>query len=199
MSPRVGLEESPHRSADLAIPGGMRAPLPSPACAALVLAAALLTSRSASAYEHQWRAGASFGYMGGWNGLGQGAGGGLDVGYGVRDWLEVTAALDLSGFVSSRLLVPSGTVGLRFVFDVVQVVPYVGVQVGGAGVIAVGGGCSAACSLGKLDLELPLGADYQVSRSFTIGAGARLQVLLLDGSAIPMLGAFAKAQYAWGY
>ncbi len=177
----------------------MRSALPAPACAALALTVALVAPAPASAYEHQWHAGGSFGYIGGWNGVGHGAGGGLDLGYGVRDWLDVTASLDLSGHPASKLLVPSGTVGLRFVFDVLQVVPYVGVQAGGAGVIVVGGGCAAGCSAGKLDLALPFGADYQVSRSFSVGAGGRLQVLLLDGAALPMLGAFVKAQYAWGY
>jgi hypothetical protein len=75
----------------------------------------------------------------------------------------------------------------------------VGLEAGGAGVIVAGAGCAAGCSAAKLDLALPFGADYQVSRSFTVGAAGRFQVLLLDGAPTPMLGAFARAQYTWGY
>jgi hypothetical protein len=167
--------------------------------AAAVLTLGILAPSSAHAYENQWHAGAEAGYLGGWNSLGNGAALGLDLGYGVRDWLDVTGSVDVSYHPASKLLVPSGTAGVRFVFDVVQVVPYIGAQVGLAGVIDVGSGCTATCSVAKLDLALPFGADYQLSRSLTIGAAGRFQVLLLNGSATPMLGALAKVQYVWGY
>jgi opacity protein-like surface antigen len=166
---------------------------------AAVLAAALLVPSTAAAYEHQWHAGASFGYTGGWNGIGHGFGGGLDLGYGVKDWLDLTASLGVSAHPASTILVPSGTVGVRFAFDVVQVVPYIGAEIGAAGVVLTSGGCVSGCSLAKLDVAVPFGADYQLSRSFTIGAGGRFQLLLLNGSATPMLGAFARVQYIWGY
>lgn len=167
--------------------------------AAAVLAAAFLSTSAASAFERQWHAGASLGYLGGWSGVGHGAAGGLDLGYGVRDWLDIVGAIDVSYHPSSKLLVPAGTVGVRFTFDLLQVVPYVGVQVGAAGTALVGSGCTGGCSEAKLDLAVPFGLDYQLSRSVTLGAAGRFQVLLLNGSAIPMLGAFAKVQYVWGY
>ncbi len=166
---------------------------------AAVLAIAALAPSKADAYENQWHAGADAGYLGGWNGIGHGAALGIDLGYGVRDWLDVTGSLDVSYHPEQGLMVPTGTAGVRFVFDVLQVVPYVGAQVGAAGVIGVGSGCTAGCSVARLDLALPFGADYQVSRSVTIGAAGRFQMLVLSGSATPMLGAFAKVQYVWGY
>ena len=160
---------------------------------AAALAAALLAPTPAWAYENQWHAGADAGYLGGWNGLG------LDLGYGVRDWLDVTGSVDVSYHPAAQILVPSGTAGVRFVFDVVQVVPYLGAQAGVAGVLLLGSGCPTGCSLARLDLAVPFGADYQLSRSVTLGAAGRFQMLLLNGSATPMLGAFAKIQYVWGY
>ncbi len=166
--------------------------------ASAALAAVLLASSSAAAYERQWHAGASFGYIGGWNGVGHGLGGGLDLGYGVKDWLDVTASLDVSYHPASKIVIPSGTAGVRFAFDVLQVVPYIGAEVGAAGAVLTSG-CTADCSAAKLAVALPFGVDYQLSRSFTIGASGRFQLLLLGGSATPMLGAFARAQYVWGY
>ena len=169
------------------------------AVSAAVLALAILAPARASAYENQWHAGADAGYVGGWNGVGSGVGAGIDLGYGVRDWLDVTGSVDVSYHPASRFLVPSATAGVRFVFDVLQVVPYVGAMGGVAGRIFAGTECTTVCSAARLDLALPFGADYQLSRSFTIGAAGRFQVLLLNGSPTPMLGAFAKVQYVWGY
>jgi hypothetical protein len=164
---------------------------------AAALAAALFVPRSASAYERQWHAGASFGYMGGWNGPGHGFGGGLDLGYGVRDWLDVVGAVDVTYHPESKLVIPTVAAGVRFAFDVLQVVPHVGVLVGFGDMAPVGG--APAVNLARLDLAVPFGVDYQVSRSFTIGVAGRFQVLLANGTPSPMLGAFARATYIWGY
>lgn len=122
---------------------------------AAALALALLAPSLASAYENQWHAGAEAGYLGGWSGVGSGAGGTLNLGYGVRDWLDVTGSVDLSYHPASRILLPSGSAGVRFVFDVVQVVPYVGAQVGAAGVLITNHACSAGCSAARLDWRCP--------------------------------------------
>lgn len=175
----------------------MRHRLPLLASAA-VLTASLLVPSAAHAYEHQWHAGANLGYLGGWNGVGHGFGAGLDLGYGVRDWLDVVASADVSYHPSSKVVNPTFTAGVRFAFDVLQVVPHVGVLAGVADQ-AVTSGCVGSCNLARLDLAIPFGVDYQISRSFTIGAGGRFQLLLLNGPATPMLGAFARAQYTWGY
>lgn len=168
---------------------------------AAALAAALLAPKPAAAYERQWHAGASLGYLGGWNGIGHGFGGGVDLGYGVRDWLDLVGAVDVSYHPSSKTVIPTVTAGVRFAFDVLQVVPHIGVLAGFGYQASTAGGCGVGvpCGAARLDLALPFGVDYQVSRSFTIGAGGRFQVLLLNGSASPMLGAFAHAAYTWGY
>jgi hypothetical protein len=163
-----------------------------------MLAGAMLVSSNASAYERQWHVGANLGYIGGWNGLGHGVGGGVEVGYGVLDWLEVTGELDVSGHPATKILVPSGTVGVRFVWDVLQIVPYVGVLAGGAGVLQLGTACPN-CGAAKLDLTVPFGLDYEVTRSVRIGVGGRFALLLFNGSPTPMLGVFARAAYVWGY
>jgi hypothetical protein len=163
-----------------------------------IVAIAIVLPTKAHAYERQWHAGANVGYIGGWNGIGHGVDGGVEVGYGVRDWLEVVGSVDLSGHPGTKILVPSGTVGVHFAFDVLQVVPYVGVMAGGAGVLQLGA-CAADCQSPKLDLAVPFGLDYKVSPSVTIGVGGRFQLLLLDGSPTPMLGAFARAAYVWGF
>jgi hypothetical protein len=162
----------------------------------LATAAVLLAARPASAYERQWHAGASFGYLGGWNGPGHGFGGGLDIGYGVRDWLDVVGAVDVSYHPANKLVIPTVAAGVRFTFDFVQVVPHVGLLVGFGDMAPVGG---LGGNLARLDLAVPFGVDYQVSRSFTIGVAGRFQVLLANGTPSPMLGAFARATYVWGY
>lgn len=169
-----------------------------PLASAAALAAAILTPAPASAYERQWHAGLDVGYLGGWNGVGHGFASGVNLGYGVKDWLDLAGAIDVSYHPSSKVVIPTVTAGVRFAFDVLQVVPHVGVMAG-FGEQVITSGCGASCSAARLDLAIPFGVDYQVSRSFTIGASGRFQVLLLNGSATPMLGAFARAQYTWGY
>ena len=55
------------------------------------------------------------------------------------------------------------------------------------------------CKQLRLNLEIPFGVDYQISRSFSVGAAGRFQLLLLGGSPWMTLGAFARAEYTWGY
>jgi hypothetical protein len=165
--------------------------------ASAALAAAILVVQPASAYERQWHAGLDVGYLGGWNAVGHGFGTGVNLGYGVKDWLDVVGAIDVSYHPSSKMVIPTVGAGVRFVFDVLQVVPHVGLLVGFGDQVITGGG--TAGSAARMDLALPFGVDYQVSRSFTIGASGRFQVLLLNGCATPMLGAFARASYTWGY
>lgn len=166
---------------------------------AAALAAVILASPRASAYERQWHAGLDVGYLGGWNGVGHGFASGVNLGYGVKDWLDVVGAVDVSYHPSSKVVIPTITGGVRFVFDVLQVVPHIGLLVGFADQVAVGCGAGVSCNVPRFDLALPFGVDYQVSRAFTIGASGRFQVLLANGSATPMLGAFVRAQYTWGY
>ena len=167
------------------------------------LAAALLLSlpTTALAYERQWHAGGSLGYIGGFHGLGHGMGLGVDLGYGVKDWLDLVGAVDVSYHPSSKVFLPTAAVGGRVAFDVVRVVPHIGLLVGvalpsGRGVK----GCkSAGCIDPNFDLAIPFGVDYQLSRKWTVGLAGRFQTVMGRGGVTPMMGAFAKVQYLWGY
>ncbi len=103
---------------------------------------------------------------------GHGLGGGLDIGYGVRDWLDVVASADVSYHPSSKIVLPTFTAGVRFAFDVLQVVPHIGVLAGVADQ-AITRAARPACraTLARFDVAIPLGVDYKLSRSFTIGVG----------------------------
>jgi hypothetical protein len=125
-----------------------------------------------------------------------GFGGGFDLGYGVKDWLDLVGAVDVAYYPSPQVLVPRAAGGVRFVFDVLQVVPHVGVLVGFADQVSVG---PASGHAPRLDLAVPFGADYQLSRSFTLGLGGRFDLMLASGSPAVNLGAFARVAYAWGY
>ena len=166
---------------------------------ALALAALLLVPSPASAYERQWHAGADLGTLGAWSGVGMGVSSGVHLSYGVRDYLDLTGAIDVSYHPSSAALISTGALGVRFVFDVLQVVPHLGLQAGVGDVAIVGSGCAVGCNAARFDLALPFGVDYQLSRSFTLGVAGKFQLLLANGPATPMLGVFARAVYVWGY
>jgi opacity protein-like surface antigen len=168
---------------------------------AALAALALLAPATALAYERQWHAGGSLGYIGGWNGLGHGFGLGADLGYGVKDWLDLVGAIDVSYHPSSKVFLPTATVGGRVAFDVVQVVPHIGLMVGVALPSGIGvKGCkSAGCIDPNFDFSIPFGVDYQLSRKWTIGAAGRFQLVMGKGGVTPMMGAFAKLSYLWGY
>lgn len=163
-----------------------------------VLVLSLVPGR-ASAYERQWHAGLDVGTLGAWSGLGLGVASGVRLSYGVKDWLDLQGAVDVSYHPGSTALITTGAAGVRFAFDVLQVVPHIGLLAGVGDVAVVGSACAAGCNQVRFDIAVPFGVDYQVSRAFTIGVGGKFQLLLANGPATPMLGAFARAEYVWGY
>lgn len=168
----------------------------------LLCAAALLVAPSAAAYERQWHAGASLGYSALFsNGAQHGFATSFDVGYGLRDWLDVAGSLGVSYHPAARALVTTADVGARFSFDVLRVVPHVGVLVGVADEARLGSGCAGgtSCNAARFDLMIPFGIDYQITRSFVIGGGGRFHLLLAQETPTPSIGALVWAQYAWGY
>lgn len=166
-------------------------------------AAALLSAGRAGAFERSWRAGGSLGYaalFGGPNA--SGLGGGLHVTYGVSDSWNLMAATDVTLHPYPRWLFWSGTVGVTYVVDVLEWVPYAGALAGGAGIFSVNPNCGASivepCKAFRIDLELPFGLDYHVTPRLAVGVAGRFRILLLGEVPWMTMGAFARAEYVWG-
>ena len=188
-----------------------------PALAATAFAAATLLAASPSlAFERQWHAGASLGYtalMGSHATL-HGIGGGLHLTYGLSDALNLIAEVNVSnhfsrlgdapvddtgkptGTPATRLphtLLASGALGVGYVFDVLQWVPYVGAMVGAADIVTPVG------SSVRLNLQVPFGLDYSISRSFAVGVGGRYQMMIGGAALEHGLTGLLRAEYVWGY
>lgn len=198
-----------------------------PALAAASFAAlALLAPSRSDAFERQWHVGGSFGYTAlmGTLPTRHGLGGGLHLTYGLSDALNLMAEGNVSGHFSRVGEVPvddkgtatgpavpgpsgvlaSGAVGVGYVFDVLQWVPYVGGLVGAADFIDTSGACGATpetpCHSPRLNLEVPFGLDYSVSRSFAVGFGGRYQMLIGGPNGLEHgLAGLLRAEYVWGY
>ena len=174
-----------------------------PVAAALALAVIVAPARS-DAYERQWHAGLSLGY-----GFlsedppAHGFGGGLHLTYGLSDVWNGMLEIDVTGYPSENLLLPSASIGVGYVFDVLQWVPYVGLLVGGYDLWTVGVECgtgaTVACHQGRIGGSIPFGLDYQLSRSVAVGAQGRVHLLLLGESPSMLVTAFARAEILWGY
>jgi hypothetical protein len=198
-----------------------------PALAAAALAATTLLAPARSfAFERQWHAGASFGYtalMGSHATL-HGIGGGLHLTYGLSDALNLMAEVNLSNHFTRlgdvpvdengkatgapavqlpSVLLASGAVGVGYVFDVLQWVPYVGGLVGAADIITLDASCGKTpetpCHSPRLNLQIPFGLDYSISRSFAVGVGGRYQMMIGGASLEHGLTGLLRAEYVWGY
>jgi hypothetical protein len=178
---------------------------------AFVLVAA--SSSEASAYEHQWQLGLGVGYTQLMNGGGtpvkpsslHGFGSSLSITYGLSDSINLIGHVDMSAHPGDAPVVLGGaSVGFAYVLDVLQWVPWVGLSAGGYAVSALDPCVTttdAPCTTGRLGLSVPFGLDYQVSRSFSIGASGRYGVLLFgaQNNVDQALAVFLRAQYIWGY
>jgi hypothetical protein len=177
--------------------------LPAP-LAALAIGAALVAPRPAHAYEKQFHVGASFGYAALFGATtSHGFGGGLHFAYGINDYINLIAEVDATAHPYAEWTVVSGAVGAAYVFDVLQFVPWVGLEVGPGGLVSLDPKCGLAiaepCHTFRFVGAIPFGLDYQVSRSFSVGVAGRFQLLLLGPSPWETLGVFARAEYVWGY
>jgi hypothetical protein len=171
--------------------------------AAGAAAAIAFAPSTAHAYEHQFHLGGSFGYVGlvGDNGA-SGLGGRINFDYGITDAINLMTRAEMISYPKQGVLVPSAAAGIGYVIDILQWVPYFGAMAGVADIWTVS--CPStgkiACShLPKLDLEIPAGLDYLVSRRFAVGVVGRYQLLLLNGNALNSFGAFVRAEYIWGF
>jgi len=183
--------------------------------APLILASVLSVvafSPLAEAYERQWHVGGGLGYSLLLNGGSvpttatslHGLGATLHGTYGLTDAFNLMVQVD--GSIApgpTPVLLAGGGAGIGYVIDVLRWVPWAGVMVGGYAVSAFDpcGAAGETCTSGRLGLSIPFGLDYQVSRSFTLGASGRYGVLLLGpkGGVDQMIGAYLRAEYVWGY
>ena len=132
-----------------------------------------------------------------------GFGGSLHLTYGLTDAFNGLLEIDITGHPSDGLMIASGSIGVGNVFDVLQWVPYVGLMAGGYDLWTVDAECgtdlTVACHRGRIGGSIPFGLDYQLSRSFAVGAQGRVHLLLLGDSPVMYVTAFARAEVLWGY
>jgi hypothetical protein len=164
----------------------------------------------ARAFERQHHVGVDLGLsmlsIDGKSSLDLGGGVGAHYTYGLTDQFNFVVegsysrvALSESSPGSPHTL-PTGVshlgVGVMYVLDVLQWVPYFGL---------VGGGY--LLSGGTLDnpkllpgIELGLGLDYQLNRSFAVGVAGRQTLLITEMSTYPSFtNVFARCEYIWGW
>jgi hypothetical protein len=183
--------------------------MPSPravrAAAAAIASAAvlLLATRDASAYEHQWHFGGSFGYaLLADEPTVHGLGGGLHLTYGLTDVFNAMAQVDVTGYPGGDALVGSAAIGVGYVVDILEWVPYLGLMAGGYQIIVLSDACDApgaSCGSTRFGLSVPFGLDYQITRSFAVGVQGRYHLLLGSEGAASYVTAFGRAEYIWGF
>src|SRR5262249_33676872 len=131
-----------------------------------------------------------------------GFGGGLHLTYGINDTFNFLVLADASvhpaatykGKGVDGAILGGGAVGVGYVFDVLQWVPYVGLAAGGYYEL------SPKDSGPRRGLLLPFGLDSQLSRSFALGAAGEYRLLLLDPEGVKQrFAAYLRAEYIWGF
>jgi len=176
-------------------------------------ALALLGARSAAAFEHQHHLGGGGGLtllkIDDKSTLDVGAGLGVHYAYGITDQFNLMAEGTSSIVALNEARGPaipttrpgavdSLALGLSYVFDVTQWVPYAGVLAGG---YALSGGSLGPGSV-KLGAgaQLAAGLDYQLSRTFALGVAYRQHFIATDLSTYPTYATvFLRAEYVWGW
>lgn len=173
--------------------------------AATIAALAFAAPATAAAFEHQWH----LGLDAGWAALSgeptlHGYGGGAHLAYGLNDTFNAMLELSLSRHPSGEALVGDASIGAAYVFDILEWVPYAGLMLSADDVLSTNDACdqpgAPVCTSTRLGLTVPLGLDYQLTRSFAVGAAVRYHMLLVGGDGTgAYLTAFARAEYVWGY
>jgi hypothetical protein len=83
-----------------------------------------------------------------------------------------------------------------YVFDVLRWVPYAG-GVAGAGYF---GGGYQKLSLMTPDLQLAIGLDYEITRSWTVGVAYRQHFFVTEMNTYPEFTTIgARFEYVWGF
>ena len=97
--------------------------------------------------------------------------------------------------------VGSADVGVGYIFDVLQWVPYAGLLAGGylltGGTLGTGG---AVGTRGLPGVALALGLDYRFARNLALGFAFRQHMLVTDMATYPSFTQlFARLEYTWGW
>jgi hypothetical protein len=180
------------------------------ACAACAGLLAVTSARPALAFERQQHVGADLGGAvlstnGGSSKFGGSAG--LHYTYGVLDSLNLVFEVAAFGFgIDARPakgapppepgVVATAAGGAMYILDVLRWVPYGGVLLGAA--YATGGLLDQG--FGTLDVQLALGVDYQLSRSWTVGVTYRQHMFVAKMTDYPEFTALGlRFEYTWGW
>ena len=181
-------------------------------CACIAIAAASTCAANAGAVENQHHIGLdpqlALLKIDDKSTLDVGAGLALHYAYGITDQLNfmgeasssIVAAKQKQDDATSPHTRPAEvdnvSAGVGYVIDVIRYVPYVGVLAAG---YRLGGG-TLDKSLFVGGVELALGLDYQLSRSFAIGVAGRQHMLLTKMSTYPTYTtAVLRVEYMWGF
>ena len=174
--------------------------------AAVSFATIALSPGQARAYERQWHAGASLGYAltNAYDTTAHGIGGGLHLTYGLTDAFNAMLEANVSLHPGYDLVVAGAALGPGYVIDILQWVPYFGVLVGGYEVWSRDPACGTPdqppCHAAHLGIGVPVGLDYQITRSLAVGAQLRYTVMLFGASSpVSYANAFARVEYVWGF
>jgi hypothetical protein len=131
-----------------------------------------------------------------------GFGGGLHLTYGLSDTLNLLVMADASVHPAATYkarpvdgaIVAGGAVGVGYVVDILQWVPYIGAAAGGYYEV------SPKNSGPRLGLQIPFGLDYQLSRSFALGVAGDYRLLFLDPTGVTQrISVYLRGEYIWGY
>jgi hypothetical protein len=169
-----------------------------------------LASR-AGAVEHEHHVGVDAGgavlVVNGKSSADVGGGFGLHYAYGLTDAFNLMAesSFSLVGFgdQSNGGMAPStypawlgnADVGVCYVLDVLQFVPYGGLLAGG---YALGGGTMASTRV-LPGFELALGLDWRLGRAFAVGFAFRQHMVTDPGTYPSFTQFFGRFEYTWGW
>jgi Outer membrane protein beta-barrel domain len=173
--------------------------------APLVAAAlVLLTARPAHAFQRQWHLGGELGFAtfkGSASSFNPAAT--VYAAYGLSDMFDVRLELTASRhefFPGEHTGVYSASAGLAYKLDVIQWVPYAALLVG---YYRFGGLVPLDRNQNELGASLAGGLEYEVSRSFGVGAEIRYHAFMGDLPTslgdTPYFTGMLGAEYTWGW
>jgi len=180
--------------------------------AVLVCCAIGVLPREASALEHQHHLGLdpslSMLKVGDKSTVSVGFGLGVHYTYGINDQFNFMAEVNGSRVAADQEQdtpttphtrpadIGYASAGVGYVIDIIQWVPYIGLLAGG---YRLSGG-TLDNALYLPGLELAVGLDYQLSRSWAIGVAGRQHLLFTELSTYPSYtNVMLRLEYMWGF